>query len=100
MTLTQLLYFKTVVEAGTISRAAKMLYVSAPALSISIGNLEKELGVELFEHTCNRVKLTECGKLYYLRISKVLDDLDQAAAEVSWRRTNVSGGGYRWFASS
>lgn len=93
MKFTQLLYFKTVVETGTIAQAARQLYISAPALSIAIGNLEKELGVDLFVHTSNRVILTERGEIYYRRVVKILKDLSDASEEVSRTETYVFGGG-------
>lgn len=78
MKLTQLQYFKAVAETGKISLAAKKLYVSAPALSISIANLESELGVKLFDRTNNRIVLNEHGKIYLSYVNQILGDLDQA----------------------
>lgn len=82
MKLTQLLYFKTVAEVGKISLAAKKLFVSAPALSIAIANLEKELGVQLFDRTNNRVVLNDQGRAYLRHVNKILNDLDQAKLEL------------------
>ena len=82
MKLTQLLYFKTVAEMGKVSLAAKKLYVSPPALSIAISNLEKELGVALFDRSNNRVVLNEQGRAYLLHVNQILNDLDQAKLEV------------------
>ena len=93
MRLTQLLYFKTVVETGSISRASKKLYVTAPAVSIGIGNLEKDLGIELFDRTSNRIMLTEQGRAYYESISKILDELSQATKNICGTETDVFGGG-------
>ena len=78
MKLSQLQYFKTVAETGKISLAAKKLYVSAPALSIAIANLESELGVKLFDRTNNQIKLNEQGKVYLGYVNKILADLSQA----------------------
>lgn len=78
MKLTQLLYFKTVAETGKISLAAKKLYVSAPALSIAIANLEKELGVQLFDRANNRIVLNEQGRTYLRYVNQILGDLSQA----------------------
>ena len=78
MKLTQLQYFKTVAETGKISLAAKKLYVSAPALSIAIANLENELGVKLFDRTNNRIVLNEQGKVYLGYVNQILTDLNQA----------------------
>lgn len=82
MKLTQLLYFKTVAETGKISLAAKKLYVSAPALSIAIANLEKELGVQLFDRANNRIALNEQGRTYLRHVNQILEDLSQANKEI------------------
>ena len=82
MKLTQLLYFKEVAEVGKVSLAAKKLFVSPPALSIAISNLEKELGVQLFDRTNNRVELNEQGRAYLRHVNKILNDLDQAKLAV------------------
>lgn len=48
-------------KCGTLSAAAEKLYVSQPALSSAMKQLEKELGVTLFERTKNRITLNEIG---------------------------------------
>lgn len=48
-------------QCGTLSAAAEKLYVSQPALSSAMKQLEKELGVTLFERTKNRITLNEIG---------------------------------------
>lgn len=55
MDLKQLLYFKTVVEEGTISAAAKKLNLSQPPLSQQIKQLESELGVTLMERGARKL---------------------------------------------
>ncbi|MDF2485856.1 MAG: hypothetical protein K0R46_2024 [Herbinix sp.] len=57
--------FNCVSEAGNISRAAKQLYISQPAVSKSIQGLEENLGVTLFIRSSRGVKLTDEGKLLY-----------------------------------
>ena len=82
MKLSQLKYFKAVAETGKISIAAKSLYVSPPALSIAIANLETELGVKLFDRCNNRVILNKQGKVYLDYVNKILKDLDAANQSV------------------
>lgn len=89
MKLTQLQYFKTVAEMGKISLAAKKLYVSAPALSIAIANLEKELGVKLFDRGNNRIVLNEQGKAYLRHVNQILGDLSQAKEEIQGMNTDA-----------
>lgn len=66
MTFQQLQYFLEVQKAGTFSQAAKNLFVTTSSVSITIGNLEKELGYPLFIRTPKGLTLTANGK-------KVLD---------------------------
>ena len=82
MKLTQLLYFKTVAEMGKISLAAKKLYISPPAMSIAIANLEKELGVKLFDRANNKIILNEQGKKYLQHVNQILDDLSLAQKDI------------------
>ena len=63
MELTQLKYFKAVAEAGKLAKASEQLYVSVSALSSSVSQLEKELGVALFDREGNRLTLNRQGKL-------------------------------------
>ncbi|MCR5666350.1 MAG: LysR family transcriptional regulator [Eubacterium sp.] len=59
MTQKQLTYFVTVYEQKSISKAAKMLYITPQALSKSLASLEEELQISLFTHTSNRIVPTE-----------------------------------------
>lgn len=60
--LRRLRHFLTVAEAGGFTRAAAQLHLSQQALSSSIRQLEKELGVTLFEREGRRVTLTTAGR--------------------------------------
>lgn len=61
MELLHLNYFREVAAVENITKAAKKLYVSQPALSTAIARLEKELDFLLFERKGNRIELTEAG---------------------------------------
>lgn len=58
-----LLYFWTVARLGSLHRASQELMLSPPTLSIQIRQLEKQLGVKLFEKTGRSLTLTEQGRL-------------------------------------
>ena len=58
MRLEQLYYFAKIYDEKSISKAAEQLFVSQPALSIAISNLEKELGVRLFDRNRNGLSIT------------------------------------------
>lgn len=54
-------YTLTIAACKSFSRAAELLYISQPALSRYIGNLEKELGVMLFDRSTSPIQLTSAG---------------------------------------
>ena len=63
MTNKSLEYFLIVVKHLNISRAAQELYISQPALSKQLGQLEAELGVTLFDRGKHSLKLTRAGEV-------------------------------------
>ena len=66
----QLDTFICVVEAGSFSKAAEELYISAPAVIKQINSLENSLNLQLFERTHRGLIITEAGKsLYHVGIS-------------------------------
>lgn len=67
--------FHTVAEKGNISRAAKSLFISQPAISKSIQKLEENLGVTLFKRTSRGVSLTPEGQLLYRHTSEAFSAL-------------------------
>ena len=74
MDLRALRYFVTVVEAGSLSRAAGSLYVAQPALTAQIKKLEAELETQLFERTHAGVIPTPAGQLLYQDARRLLSD--------------------------
>ncbi len=82
MKLMQLKYFKTVAELGRITQAAKVLYISPPALSATITSLEKELGVTLFSRSSNRIVLNEQGRIFLRYVNQIFNNLDCAKLEL------------------
>lgn len=82
MELLQLKYFKAVAEAGKVVAAAEKLYISPPALSMSILRLEKELGMPLFDRANNRITLNKQGKIFLRYVNQVLTSLECAQAEL------------------
>ena len=61
MTLTQLSYIITIAETKSINKAAEQLYVSQPSLTSAVQELEKELGITLFNRSGRGVTLTNDG---------------------------------------
>ncbi len=62
-TLDQLRILKAIAAEGSFKRAADSLYVSQPAVSLQVQNLEKQLNVPLFDRGGRRAQLTEAGHL-------------------------------------
>lgn len=73
MNLKEQQYVCVLAECQNITRAAEKLYISQPALSIYISNLEKNFGVKLFERVGKRFILTYAGELYVERATKMLE---------------------------
>ena len=61
MTLQQLRYVVSVAEAGSITVAAKALYISQPSLSNAIRDVEAEVGLTIFVRSRTGVSLTNEG---------------------------------------
>lgn len=66
MTLTQLNYIITIAETKSINKAAELLYVSQPSLTSAVQELEKELGIILFNRSGRGVTLTNDGAEFLL----------------------------------
>lgn len=75
MTLDQLRMFLAVAEHLHFTRAADTLYVTQPAISAAIQNLENEYGVKLFHRLGRHIEITEAGKLLQLEGPKILDQV-------------------------
>ena len=73
MDLREQKYVCALAECGNLTRAAEKLYISQPALSIYINNLENSLGVKLFERIGKRFVLTYAGERYVEAAQKMLD---------------------------
>ncbi len=67
--------FYAVANTGNISRAAKELYISQPAISKSIQKLEENLGVKLFDRSSRGVTLTAEGELLYTHVRAAFETL-------------------------
>lgn len=76
MTLQQLRYLVTIVEKGSITKAAESLFVSQPALSKSIADLEKEMHIAIIGRNNRGVYLTEEGTKFLSYARQVLEQTD------------------------
>lgn len=82
MNYQSLVYFKMVAEMKHFTRAADALFVTQPALSKAVRNLETELGVSLFKRDGRNAVLTQYGQLFYDHVVRSINELDKGVAAV------------------
>jgi len=83
MDIKQLRYFIAVVDAGSITRAARRCYVVQSAISQQIAALESSLGVALLVRSRKGVSPTPAGEILYLQSQQILRHVAQASRMVS-----------------
>jgi len=89
MNLHQLRIFVTVAKRGSFSRAAEELHISQPSASIQVADLERALGVDLFEQAGRQIHLTEAGRVledYARRILVLTEEARTAVSETAGLR--------------
>lgn len=72
MSFKKLKYIITIAECRSISKAACELFISQPSLSSILSNMEKDLGVSLFDRSTNPISLTYAGEKYVETAKKIL----------------------------
>lgn len=86
MTLNQLEYFCAACRYRSITRAAAVLYVSQPTISMAIKELEAEFGLELFVHAKNHIYLTEEGERFYARAENLIRESQSIYSDFSRKK--------------
>lgn len=82
MDMHKLKYFITIVESGSLSKAAVALNMTQPPLSILIKKFEDELNLKLFERKGKRLHLTSAGNLFYEKGKELLASAEAIIQEV------------------
>lgn len=90
-TLDQLRILKAIAAEGSFKRAADSLYVSQPAVSLQVQNLERQLDVPLFDRGGRRAQLTEAGHLLLSYSDRILS-LCQETCRALEDLQNLQGG--------
>lgn len=83
MDIHSLIYFKKVAELQHITRAAEELHVAQPSLSRTIGRMEDELGVQLFERSGKNIFLNEYGGIVLRHTNRILQEIKDIHREIA-----------------
>ena len=86
----QLFTFITVAHEGSIHGASRKLYLTQPATSKHIKNLESELGVPLFKRHSTGIELTIEGERFLIRAKRIISELKAMANELKSTGGSVS----------
>jgi DNA-binding transcriptional LysR family regulator len=89
--LRHLEYFVAVAAELNFSRAAQRIHVVQSALSASVGRLEKELGVELFDRSKRQIALTAAGEVFLQHAREVIHTAHRARTSVDEFRDQPTG---------
>ncbi|HWQ80061.1 MAG TPA: LysR family transcriptional regulator [Anaerovoracaceae bacterium] len=79
----QLRYFQAACKYNGVSKAAEILHVSQPSISIAIGDLEKEFGVSLFCRTNKQFTLTQEGSFFLSKVNEILAQVDALSQQMN-----------------
>lgn len=81
--LTGIEVFIQVVKAGSFTAAGERLALPKSTVSRKLTKLEQELGTRLLHRTTRQLRLTDAGSAFYDRVSKALEELEEASRAVS-----------------
>lgn len=82
ITLQQLTYFRELAKTCHLTQTAEKLYITQATLSNTMANLEKQLGVKLFERAGRGLRLSRAGELYCGYVLQALDLLEAGQSEI------------------
>ena len=84
--------FYTVAKSGSLTKAAEELFISQPAVSRSIKQLETQLGVSLFTRTHRGMQLSaQGGKVIFDEVERALKLLETAKSRIAEMKTSATG---------
>ena len=81
-TLDQLRILKAIAAQGSFKKAADLLYVTQPAVSLQIQNLEKQLEITIFDRGGRKALLTAAGRLLLEYCERILNQSDEACKAI------------------
>src|SRR5450830_1611334 len=91
MNLRRLKYFGKIVDIGSLSQAAEILFIAQPALSQQLATLEGEVRQQLLVRTKRGVTPTEAGKVLYRHAQVILRQCEQAQIDLNAAGRGLSG---------
>jgi DNA-binding transcriptional LysR family regulator len=91
MNLSYLKLFNTLATELSFSKAASLLYISQPAVSIQIKKLEEDMGFKLFDRVGKQLQMTENGEILYQYTKKIFDLVDEADAVLTKKYASIKG---------
>jgi LysR family nitrogen assimilation transcriptional regulator len=91
MNLTRLRYFVKIVDIGSLTQAAEVLFIAQPALSQQLSTLENEVKQKLLIRTKRGVTPTDAGKVLYSHAQIILRQCEQAMCDVQMSGQSLSG---------
>ena len=98
MTLTQMNYIITISETGSLNKAAEALYISQPSLTNAVKELEKELGIIIFNRSGRGVTLTNDGTEFLMYARQIYGQYESvvlphlATRQCHWRDNRYTRG--------
>ena len=84
-------YVMTVLREGSITAASKKLFVSQPALSQTIKQIEQDLGAPIFDRSTEPISLTCAGQKYVEAAQRMLDIERNLRAEIAETKKEIHG---------
>lgn len=78
----QLEYFQTLAQMQHVTKAAKSLSITQPALSRSIARLENHLGVPLFDRHGRSITLNQYGHIFLRRVQAMMKEYTEGKEEI------------------
>jgi DNA-binding transcriptional LysR family regulator len=91
MDLDGIAIFVKVMQAGSFSRAARLLGMPNSTVSVKVSALEKRLGVTLLQRTTRKLRATQAGEAYFHRCVQALEELQAAENELETARGEPKG---------
>ena len=89
--LEDLKLFTRIVEAGSLSAAARSLSLTQPTVSKRLMAIEEQLGVRLVQRSTRRIRLTDEGRSWYEACRKWVSEMDEVAGRLRGNGAGVSG---------